>query len=161
MRRISADVVIALLLLVVCAVFYAETFAYQRVALSIIGAKLWPRVVVVALFALSVIYLYQSLRAGPPAAAAAPWSFGAWLARNRNVIACFALYAVFLLTLPWLGMLLGGTLFVFVTLAAIGHNDRRSHLIHAVIAVVSIGLMWSMFTFALGVVLPEGVILPR
>ncbi|HEY4635576.1 MAG TPA: hypothetical protein VIG92_03360, partial [Rhodospirillales bacterium] len=64
MRRISADVVIALLLLVICAVFYAETFAYQRVHLSIIGAKLWPRVVVAVMGMLAALYLYQSVRAG-------------------------------------------------------------------------------------------------
>jgi len=160
MRRISADVVIALFLLVVCAVFYVETFAYQRVYLSIIGAKLWPRVVVAALFVLSAMFLVQALRAGAPPRKA-PWSLKEWLARNRNVIVCFALYALFLLSLPWLGMLLGGTFFVFATLAAIGHNDAKSYLIHAVIAVVAIGLMWSVFTFALGVVLPQGEILPR
>jgi len=31
-------------------------------------------------------------------------------------------------------------------------------LLHAVIAVVAVGAMWSMFTFALEVMLPEGVI---
>jgi putative tricarboxylic transport membrane protein len=160
MRRISADVIIALLLLVICAVFYTETFAYQRVHLSIVGAKLWPRVVVAALFGLAAVYLYQSLRAGA-GNRETPWSLKAWLGENRNVIACFALYGLFLLTLPWLGMLLGGSLFVFATLAVIGHNDLKSHLIHAAIAVVSIGLMWSVFTFALGVVLPQGEILPR
>ena len=160
MRRISADVVIALLLLVICAVFYAETFAYQRVHLSIIGAKLWPRVVVAVMGMLAALYLYQSVRAGATPRET-PWSLKAWLHENRNVIACFALYGLFLVTLPWLGMLLGGILFVFATLAAIGHNDLKSHLVHAAIAVVSIGLMWSVFTFALGVVLPEGVILPR
>lgn len=160
MRRISVDVVIALLLLVICAVFYAETFAYQKVHLAIIGSKLWPRVVVAALFALSALFLVQSLRAGAPPRET-PWSLRDWLRRNRNVIACFALYALFLLSLPWLGMLLGGVFFVFATLTAIGHNDPRSHVVHAVIAVVAIGLMWSVFTFALGVVLPQGEILPR
>lgn len=160
MRRISADVVIALLLLVICAVFFAETFTYQRVHLSIIGAKLWPRVVVAVLGILAALYLYQSLHAGA-SERDTPWSLKAWVEENRNVIACFALYGLFLVTLPWLGMLLGGILFVFATLAAIGHNDLKNHLVHAAIAVVSIGLMWSVFTFALGVVLPEGVILPR
>lgn len=162
MRRIPVDVVIALLLLVLCAALYAETYALQRVHLSIIGAKLWPRLVVAALAGLSALYLAQSLRAAralPPRAR--PWSAKAWLSENRNVIASFALYALFLVTLPWLGMLLGGALFVFLTLAAIGGNDLRSHLIHAAIAVVSIGAMWLIFTVALEVVLPEGVVLPR
>jgi hypothetical protein len=132
------------------------------VHLSIVGAKLWPRLVVVALFGLAVLHLWQSLAAtGQAPARPAPWSPRTWLSQNRNVILCFALYALFLIALPWLGMLLGGTLFVFATLTAVGRRDARSHLIHALVAVASIGLMWSIFTFTLGVVLPEGVILPR
>ena len=60
MRRINADVVIALLLMVICAVFFVETFAYQKVHLAIIGSKLWPRVVVVAMFLLASAYRITS-----------------------------------------------------------------------------------------------------
>ena len=160
MQRINSDVVIALLLLLVCAVSFAETFAYQKVHLAIIGSKLWPRVVVVVLFALSSVYLIQALRQQRPARAE-PWSFSQWLSANRNVIGCFALYALFLLTLPYFGMLLGGALFVFLTLTFLGRHDLRSHLWHIVIAIAAVGLMWVVFTYALGVILPEGEILPR
>ena len=60
-----------------------------------------------------------------------------------------------------LGMLLGGMAFVFVTLSFLGPNERRSHLINAAVAVVTIGCMWLLFTYALGVILPQGEILPR
>lgn len=160
MQRINADVVIALLLMVICAVFFVETFAYQKVHLAIIGSKLWPRVVVVAMFLLASAYLVQSLRL-PSKRAQQPWSLGQWLRDNRNVIGSFAFYGLFLLTLPYLGMLLGGTLFVFGALTFLGRRTWLNHAIHIAIAVVSVGFMWWVFTHALGVVLPEGEILPR
>lgn len=159
MKRINADVVIALLLLTISTVFFVDTFTYGRAGLAIIGAKLWPRAIMLALGVLSVAYLVQSIRKGTPPSSGQ--GAKAWIAENRNVIACFALYGIFLAGLPWLGMLLGGVAFVFATLTVLGHRDLKSHLVHLAVAVLSVGLMWSIFTFALGVVLPEGEILPR
>ena len=159
MKRLNADVVIALLLLTISAVFLVDTFTYGRAGLAIVGAKLWPSAIMIALGVLAALYLIQSIRKEP----VAPTSQGAkaWIAENRNVITCFALYALFLVGLPWLGMLLGGIAFVFATLTVLGHRDMKSHLVHLAVAAVSVGAMWSIFTFALGVVLPEGEILPR
>jgi putative tricarboxylic transport membrane protein len=163
MRSLNANVVIALLLLVVCGVMFYDTFLYKLVPGAIIGSKIWPRIVTVALAILSAIYLVQSLRAEPVATAGdgAPFDFSAWLKLNRNVIGCFALYGLFLVSLEWLGMLIGGIVFVFVTLCFIGGMDRRNVVINAAVAVVLIGSMWSIFTFALGVILPTGVILSQ
>lgn len=159
MKRLNADVVIALLLLTISAAFFVDTFTYGRAGLAIVGAKLWPRAIMIALGVLSALYLVQAIRKEtvPSASRGAE----AWIAENRNVVACFALYALFLAALPWLGMLLGGIAFVFATLTVLGHRDMKSHLVHLAVAVLSVGLMWSIFTFALGVVLPEGEILPR
>lgn len=159
MKRLNADVVIALLLLTISAVFFLDTFTYGRAGLAIVGAKLWPRAIMIALGVLSALYLIQSIR--KESAPGASRGVMAWIAENRNVIVCFALYALFLAALPWLGMLLGGIAFVFATLTVLGHRDMKSHLMHLAVAVLSVGLMWSIFTFALGVVLPEGEILPR
>jgi hypothetical protein len=161
MTRINTDVVIALLLLIMCTVFFYDTYHYEQLNLSIVGAKLWPRVVLVALFALSAVYLLQSLHTAPVMEAEPVTGGSGWFARNRNVIGCFVLYALFLLSLPYLGMLLAGIAFVFATLTLIGRRDLRSHLLHAAIAVVCIGLVWAVFRYALGVILPEGEILPR
>lgn len=158
--RVNPDIVISLLLMVLSAVLFLETFGMQRVHLAIVGAKLWPRVVVIVLFFLSSIYFIQSIRSRRPPEEAA-FSVKGWLAKNRNVIGCFAIYGLFLLTLPYLGMLLGGSLFVFATLALIGRRDLRGHLVHAAIAVITIGGMWAVFRFGLGVILPEGELLPR
>ncbi len=159
MKRLNADVVIALLLLTISAVFFLDTLTYGRAGLAIVGAKLWPRAIMIALGVLSALYLIQSIRKDTVPSASRGTK--AWVAENRNVVACFALYALFLAVLPWLGMLLGGIAFVFATLTVLGHRDVKSHLVHLAVAVVSVGLMWSIFTFALGVVLPEGEILPR
>jgi len=159
MSRVNADVIIALLLMVVCVALFAETFRYETVHLSIIGAKLWPRVVVVALFVLSALYLRQSLRASARDSASS-FNLKAWLSANHNVIASFVLFAAFLVSLPHLGMLIAGVAFVFVTLAVLGPTGLHSHVLHVAIAVVSVGLMWAIFTFALGVIMPQGEILP-
>ena len=164
MKRLDANVVIALLLLTISTVLYVDTFYYKTVPGAIIGATIWPRVVTILLGFLSAIYLIQSLRATRPEPGPDDMSqigFSAWLRLNRNVIGCFALYGVFLFSLKWLGMLLGGMAFVFVTLSFLGPNERRSHLINAAVAVVTIGCMWLPFTYALGVILPQGEILPR
>ena len=160
MSRVNPDIVISLLLMVLSAALFVETFEMQKVYLAIIGAKLWPRIVVIVLFFLSAIYFIQSIRATRPPPAA-PFSFKGWIIDNRNVIGCFAIYSLFLLTLPYLGMLVGGSLFVFATLTLVGDRDLRGHLIHAVVAIVTIGSMWAVFRFVLGVILPEGELLPR
>ena len=164
MRSLNANVVIALVLLVLCGVLFYDTFLYKLVPGAIIGSKIWPRIVTVALAVLSLIYLVQSLRAGPAtagAAEAAPFNLAAWLGLNRNVIGCFVLYGLFLVSLEWLGMLLGGIAFVFATLCFIGGTAPRSLAVNGAVAIVTIGLMWSVFTFALGVILPGGVIVPQ
>ncbi len=53
-------------------------------------------------------------------------------------------------------MLIGALAFVFLLLNALGGWHPRKLLLHAVIAVVTVGGMWSLFTYALGVLLPTG-----
>ncbi len=166
MRPVNAHVVIALLLLVLCGGLFADTFLFKMVPGAIIGAKIWPRIVTVLLGGLSAVYLVQSLRAQATSGEApppdrAPFNLAAWLAFNRNVIGCFGLYGLFLLSLSWLGMLLGGMAFVFATLCFIGGFARRDLAINAAVAIVTIGSMWAIFTFGLGVILPAGELLPQ
>ncbi len=77
----------------------------------------------------------------------------------KNPIWCFALYLAFLITLPVFGMLIGGILFVFCMLSVLSGAGRSKYLLHSVIAVLSVGLMWSLFTYALNVMLPEGMLI--
>ena len=117
---------------------------------------------------LSVIYLVQSVRKGVPEPEAAETvdetrrgGIAGFFAYWRNVFWCFALFLAYLLTMPYLGMLIGGLLFVFMLLNALGGWQPRQLVLHAVIALVTVGGMWSLFTFGLHVLLPPGEILGR
>ena len=71
----------------------------------------------------------------------------------------FALFLVYLLSMPYLGMLIGGLAFVFLLLNALGGWQPKQLVLHAIIALVTVGGMWSLFTFGLRVILPPGEIL--
>ena len=170
MARINRDVIAAIVLLAAAGGAYVSTFSIRVRNDGIMQADAWPKVIIAALAVLSVIYLFQSLRLGAPTKAdadgaagdgPAPGSgFGGWLRLYANPLYCFVLYFVFLATLPWLGVLIGGTLLVFLLLCVLGGWSPRKIGLHAIIAVVSIGAMWAIFTYALRVALPEGEILP-
>lgn len=163
MRRIGADAIVALLLLVLCAELYRETFNFRAPSFATMSPGTWPRFVIIALAALCMIMLIQSLLWPAPVRrldsegeaaeeSAKPMS-------HRNALICFGIFAAFLLSLHWLGMLIAGVAFVFLMQELMGPRDMKSRLVHAAIAFVSVGGMWAVFTFALRVVLPEGMIL--
>ncbi len=111
---------------------------------------------------LSAIYLVQSLRRGPapedqPGPARAPGPIG-WILYWRNPLWCFALFFAYLVTLPTLGSLIGGVLFVFTLMGVLGGWSARNLMQHAALALISVGGMWSIFTYGLGVILPPGEI---
>ena len=158
MLRVNRDTLAAIVLLVVCGVFIAATFDIREPDYGQLSPAAWPRVILAALTLLSFVYLVQSLRGAPPGeapgdeSAAQPPTRRGW----RNVFWCFGLFLAYLLTLPWLGMLVGGTLFVFALLTVLGGLSPRLLLLHAAIAVFSVGGIWLLFTRALGVFLPAG-----
>ena len=88
-----------------------------------------------------------------------PADTGTGFARYRNVLVCYALFGLFLVSLPYLGMLIAGVLFVFSSLTLLGPPTLRSVPRHALIAVLTVGGMWLLFTYGLNVILPEGVVL--
>lgn len=157
MSRLNRDTVVAVILLLFCGVFYAASLEIEETTYATIGAEVWPQLIIGLLFVLSLIYLFQSVgMAEADEKAAAEQGF---LARYRNAIWCYGLFLAFLLSLDILGMLIGGILFVFLALTVLGERTPRMISIHAAVAVVSVGAMWSIFTFALRVILPEGVLL--
>lgn len=157
----NRDTILAILLLVGCGVLMTATFEIREPDYGQLSPAIWPRVIVGILSFLSVLYLIQSIRHGPDAGAPIgkvdrePGILG-FFAFWRNVFYCFSLFLGYLLVLPWLGMLIGGMLFVFLLLNALGGWSPRLLLIHAVIALVSVGGMWALFTYGLGVILPGG-----
>ena len=163
MRRIGADAIIALLLLVLCAELYRETFNFRVPPFTTMSTGTWPRFVLIALAALCVMMLMQSLLRPAPVrrldsegeAAVEPDK----PVSHRNALICFGMFAAFLVSLHWLGMLIAGVAFVFLMQELMGPRDMKSHFVHAAIALVAVGGMWAVFTFALRVILPEGMIL--
>lgn len=153
---INRDTVIAVFLLLFCGVFYAASLKIEETSYATIGAEVWPHLILAVLFVLSSIYLFQSVRATPIVTTKHEVNF---FTRYRNAILCYALFLGFLLTLDTFGMLLGGVAFVFLALSVLGERTPKQLAIHAGVAVVSVGAMWAIFTFALRVILPEGTIL--
>jgi hypothetical protein len=79
-----------------------------------------------------------------------------WLDMYRNPLLCFGMFFLFLISLPYFGMLISGILFVFITQTLIGSHDKRSLILHAIVSVGAVGGMWAIFRFGLGVVMPAG-----
>ncbi len=156
MNTINRDTVVAVFLLLMCGVFYGASFQIEQTSYGTIGADVWPRLILGVLFVLSAVYLFQSVRKGPGKTVTHEAGF---LSRYRNAILCYGLFLAFLLTLEFLGMLLGGIAFVFLALSVLGERTPWQLAVHAMVAVVSVGAMWAIFTFALRVILPEGEIL--
>lgn len=156
MKAINRDTVVAVFLLLFCGVFYAASFEIEKTTYATIGAAVWPRLILAVMFALSTVYFVQSVRRGRSEAIKPPAGF---FSRYRNAMLSYLLFLGFLLTLDILGMLIGGIAFVFLALSLLGERSPKSLAIHAFTAVVSVGVMWAIFTYALKVFLPPGIIL--
>jgi hypothetical protein len=175
MGRLNQDTIVAIFLLLVSGGLMIASFDIREPDYGQLSPATWPRVIVGALGFLSFIYLLQSARAGTPASVDLPETAGGDMAKNvdprvgvagffaywRNVIWCFVLFLAYLLTMPFLGMLIGGVSFAFLLLTALGGWEPRQLALHAAIAIICVGGMWTLFTFGLKVPLPPGMILPR
>jgi hypothetical protein len=162
MTRLNRDTYVAIFLLAACGIFFWASFDIREPDYGQLSPATWPRLVIGLMSLLSLIYLVQSVRRGPDPAPKRPArdrGLAGFVSHWRNVLWVFALFLVYLLTLPVLGMLLGGTAFVFLLLSALGGWHGRALVVHAIIAVVAVGGMWSLFTYGLGVILPQGEIL--
>jgi len=158
---LNRDALVAIVLLVICGIFWQQSFEIREPNYAQMSPAVWPRAVLAILSLLCLIYLVKSLREGPTAPAGGPRSVAGFLAHWRNVFWCFALFLAYLWTMPLLGMLVGGTLFVFLLLNALGGWSPRLMALHGALALVTIGGMWSLFTFGLRVFLPTGSLLGR
>ena len=155
---LNRDTIIAILLLVMCGTFFVASFEIRVPDYGTLPPTAWPRAILTFLTLLSVIYLIQSVKNSPETTRSVGGLRGL-ISEYKNPLWCFALYLAFLVTLPFFGMLIGGILFVFSMLTVLGGRGRSNLLQHILIAILSIGLMWSLFTYALNVMLPEGTLI--
>ena len=155
--RVTRDSYVALFLLALCGLFFHASFDIEVTNYGTIQSSLWPRVILTALTAMSALFLVTSLRRPDESVARESGFFR----RYRNALWIFALFFLFVATLPVLGMLIGGFLFVFLALNALGPPRLaiRPVATHGAIAALAVGLMWAIFTFGLRVILPEGELL--
>jgi len=158
MKSLNKDTVIALILIAVTGIFIRETFNIPKFNYASIGSEVWPRIILVPLLVLCVIYLIQSLRQ-KAAAKTGGGGLAGFFARYQNPIMGFVIFLAFLATLDFFGMLIGGVLLTFCLLTAFGNRTPKALLFHVAISVISVGAVWSLFTFALRVYLPEGELL--
>ncbi len=160
MKKTQTDIGTAIFLLAFCAIMLVASYDIEDLGFGGMRPDAWPRFLLWILTGFSVLFLIQSLlklRDTPPPEnvdTSAPTDIG-WR-RYINAVWCFILFLGFLLTLDYLGMLIGGILFTFLLLSALGGTAPKKLLLHLVVAIISIGLMWMIFAFGLGVVLPEG-----
>ena len=156
MARINRDVVVAIVLLLGCAAFIAASFDFDPALFGLMSSSLWPRAILAPLTLLSLVYLVKSIVEAADVEYPSRGGLKGWFQYYRSPIICFGLFFVFLAAMPLLGMLLGGLLFVFAMLSVLGGIAPRKMVVHALIALVAVGVMWSIFTFGLGVFLPAG-----
>jgi hypothetical protein len=101
----------------------------------------------------SAVVLRGALRRAP-----APGGIGRFLAEVTplRLVLVLGLVALYVATLPWLGFILASALFL---LASMGLLWRRRPLAVALVAAVSLALVYVVFRVLFQVVLPEGTLL--
>ena len=160
MGTLSRDTIVSILLLLFCGFLIWAGTQIRDPQFGELSPAAWPKAVTYVLTCFCLVYFIQSIIAGDANTPVAdpdrlPGLTG-WVRYYYNPIACFALYFLFLYTLPYFGTLVGGVLLVFALFSLLGGIRPKQILLHIVLAVISVGAMWSLFTFGLRVLLPRG-----
>jgi hypothetical protein len=156
--RLNSDTSVALVLLLICGGIFINTLQMPPAMFNQMPATLWPRLIIVPLALLSFLLLIKAQRTdqkGPKKFQ----SLTEWFQFYKNPIVCFALFFAFLITMPILGMLIGGLLYVFTTLNFLGGWSPKLMAKHGLLSIFFVVGMWAIFTQLLGVFLPEGILL--
>lgn len=154
---LNRDFFVAVFFLVLSLGMYAVTYTLPEPMFNQLASWTWPRIILAPLGFLALILLVQSQKADDKAVSFS--SLRQWCVDNTNPFICFLLFFGFLFFMPVLGMLIGGVIYVFLTLSVLGGWTLRHIGLHAAISVVFVFGMWAIFSLALGVLLPEGTIL--
>ena len=152
---LNRDSLVALFLILASGSLMLASLDIREPDYGVLSPAAWPRLIIIILGGLSVIYLLQSIRMPKKAKDDVPQkSVGEFILYWRNVIAVFSIFALYLIVLPYLGMLIGNILFSFILLTVLG--GWRATLMHLLIALGASGGMWLLFTYVLEVFLPRG-----
>ena len=122
---------------------------------GVLSPAAWPRLIIIIMGVLSVLYFVQSLRMPKTdTARTRKKNLFEFMDYWRNVFSVFIIFAAYLVALPFLGMLIGNIAFSFVLLSVLG--GWRPFIMHGLVAIGTSGGMWLLFTYALEVFLPRG-----
>ena len=151
----NRDSLVALCLILASGGLMLASLEIREPDYGVLSPAAWPRIIIIIIGGLSVIYLIQSFSTPQKDISPVPKkTLKEFVLYWRNVIAVFSIFALYLLVLPYLGMLVGNILFSFILLTVLG--GWNAILIHLVIALGASGGMWLLFTHVLEVFLPRG-----
>ena len=159
MTNNKSDLIIAIFLLCFSGIMINDASNIRDLGFEGMKADAWPRVVLWMLVVMSSVMLGKSYFQFKTEDHKDNSKFKINFLKFKNALLCFGMFIFFLSTLDYLGMLLGGIVFVFGLLTLLGGLSIKLGIKHLLISVLSIGFMWMVFTFGLRVMLPEGEIL--
>ena len=155
--NINKDTIVAIFLLLFCGIMINNSFEIEDPGYQGMKASFWPTVILYLLSVMCLVMLIKSVvyKTDNNLDAIDENTFNIFL-KFKNALICFFMFVLFLTFLDYLGMLIGGILFVFGLLTLLGGSSPKKLFNHFIISIITIGIMWSIFTFGLKVILPEG-----
>lgn len=150
------DTIAGLVVLVISLVLFGLTFRIQSNPLVPVSPAFYPRLVLGATAFLSALMVVMDLvkrRRAAPAAAKAP----ATRPRYDIVAILFAIFAVYVVVLPYLGFRIATVAFLAVMQYAMARpRTTRQWIVLALVALLATAATYYMFEVYLQVLLPRG-----
>lgn len=160
MSSLNRDTLVSIVLLLLLGFLFGATFfTIPETTYNSMKPTVWPQAVIGFTTFWSAVYLVQSLANRESPRVGTRGGMPAFLAKYRNSLVCFLLFGAFVAALPYFGILIAGFLFIFAVLALIGDRRPKELALYGGIAAVTVVGFWAIFTFLLGVMLPEGEVL--
>ena len=157
---INKDTIVAIFLLLFCGIMINSSFDIEDPGYQGMKASFWPTIVLCLLSIMCLVMLIKSMvTEAENNLNSNDTNLTNVFFKFKNASICFLMFVLFLAFLDYLGMLIGGVLFVFGLLTMLGGFELKKIINHFIISIITIGIMWSIFTFGLKVILPEGEIL--
>ena len=158
--NIKKDTIVAISLLLFCGIMINSSFDIEDPGYQGMKASFWPTIVLCLLSIMCLVMLIKSMvTEAENNLNSNDINLTNVFFKFKNASICFLMFVLFLAFLDYLGMLIGGVLFVFGLLTMLGGFELKKIINHFIISIITIGIMWSIFTFGLKVILPEGEIL--
>ena len=158
--NIKKDTIVAISLLLFCGIMINSSFDIEDPGYQGMKASFWPTIVLCLLSIMCLIMLIKSVvTEAENNLNSNDTNLTNVFFKFKNASICFLMFVLFLAFLDYLGMLIGGVLFVFGLLTMLGGFELKKIINHFIISIITIGIRWSIFTFGLKVILPEGEIL--